>query len=70
MKKLNSVIIKLNDKINEHLNNSAILIGGPIITQGKEAVVQFLADKTGTFQYYCSVGKHRSMGMWGTIIVQ
>ena len=32
---LGSLIKKLNDKINHHLNNGAILIGGPIITQGR-----------------------------------
>ncbi|MSR71723.1 MAG: hypothetical protein EXS50_03665 [Candidatus Taylorbacteria bacterium] len=40
------------------------------VNEGKNATVQFVADKAGTFQYYCSVGKHRSMGMWGIIIVQ
>ena len=29
----------------------------------------FVADKTGSFQYYCSVGSHRAMGMWGTLVV-
>lgn len=32
--------------------------------------IEFTADKTGEFQYYCSVGKHREMGMWGTLIVE
>ncbi len=36
---------------------------------GKDSV-QFVADKTGSFQYYCSVGKHRAMGMWGTLKVK
>lgn len=31
--------------------------------------ITFVADKTGTFQYYCSVGSHRAMGMWGTLTV-
>ncbi len=34
-----------------------------------EAVLEFTADKTGVFQYYCSVGGHRSMGMVGKLIV-
>jgi nitrite reductase (NO-forming) len=33
------------------------------------ATVSFLADKTGTFEYYCSVGQHRQNGMVGTLIV-
>ena len=37
---------------------------------GGETVVEFTADKTGTFEYYCSVGKHRQMGMKGNLIVE
>ena len=40
------------------------------IEAGKEDTVQFVADKTGTFEYYCSVGNHRAMGMKGTLTVQ
>ena len=32
--------------------------------------VTFTADKKGSFQYYCSVGSHRAMGMWGTLVVE
>jgi nitrite reductase (NO-forming) len=42
----------------------------PIIGSGKTATVQFVADKTGTFEYYCSVGNHRQLGMHGNLIVQ
>lgn len=31
---------------------------------------EFTADKTGSFEYYCSVGQHRSMGMVGKLIVE
>lgn len=40
------------------------------IGTGGEATVEFTADKKGTFEYYCSVGNHRAMGMKGTLIVQ
>lgn len=33
-------------------------------------VLEFTADKVGSFEYYCSVGSHRSMGMFGTFIVE
>ncbi len=33
-------------------------------------VLEFTADKAGTFEYYCSVGSHRSMGMFGTLTVE
>ncbi|MCB9798184.1 cupredoxin domain-containing protein [Candidatus Nomurabacteria bacterium] len=32
--------------------------------------VEFTPEKTGTFEYYCSVGEHRANGMKGTIIVE
>ena len=35
-----------------------------------EEVIEFTADKTGSFEYYCSVGTHRQMGMKGTLIVK
>jgi nitrosocyanin len=40
------------------------------IKGGTQDSVQFVADKTGSFQYYCSVGNHRAMGMVGTLVVQ
>ncbi len=40
------------------------------IKTGEEETIEFIADKTGSFQYYCSVGSHRQMGMWGTLTVQ
>lgn len=41
-----------------------------IIQAGKEETIQFVADKTGTFEYYCSIGTHRQMGMKGNLIVK
>ena len=40
------------------------------ITGGQSDTVTFVADKTGTFEYYCSVGSHRAMGMKGNLIVE
>ena len=40
------------------------------ISAGKEATLQFTADKAGTFEYYCSVGNHRQLGMVGKLIVE
>lgn len=33
-------------------------------------VLEFTADKIGSFEYYCSVGTHRQMGMKGTLVVE
>jgi len=35
-----------------------------------QEVLEFTADKVGSFEYYCSVGTHRSMGMKGTLKVE
>ena len=40
------------------------------ITAGQEDTVTFVADKSGTFEFYCSVGSHRQMGMKGQFIVE
>jgi plastocyanin len=40
------------------------------IQGGNTTAVTFTADKAGSFQYYCSIGKHRQNGMWGTLTVQ
>lgn len=41
-----------------------------ILKAGESETVEFVADKTGTFEYYCSVGQHRQMGMVGKLIVE
>lgn len=42
----------------------------PQINGGQSADIQFVADKAGSFEYYCSVGNHRAMGMKGTLTVE
>ncbi|OHA88896.1 MAG: hypothetical protein A3C70_02045 [Candidatus Zambryskibacteria bacterium RIFCSPHIGHO2_02_FULL_43_14] len=41
-----------------------------VLKVGETETITFLADKTGTFEYYCSVGNHRAMGMVGTLTVR
>ena len=33
-------------------------------------ILEFTADKAGSFEFYCSVGTHRQMGMKGTLVVE
>lgn len=40
------------------------------IKAGETETIEFVADKIGTYEYYCSVGKHRAMGMKGNLIVE
>lgn len=42
----------------------------PQIRAGETATIEFVADKVGTFEYYCSVGQHRQLGMKGNLIVE
>ncbi len=37
---------------------------------GASTSVEFVADKKGTFEYYCSVGEHRANGMGGVFVVE
>ena len=37
---------------------------------GETVTVEFVADKAGTFEYYCGIGNHRAMGMVGTLVVE
>jgi plastocyanin len=36
----------------------------------EKQTVTFTADKVGSFEYYCSVGRHREMGMKGILTVK
>ena len=40
------------------------------ITTGNTTEVEFVADQKGEFEYYCSVGNHRQLGMVGKLIVE
>jgi plastocyanin len=44
-------------------------VGTQKLSDGKAETFEFTADKAGTFEYFCSVGKHRAMGMKGTLTV-
>lgn len=40
------------------------------INAGEEVTIEFVADKSGTFAFYCGVGNHRQQGMEGEAIVE
>lgn len=37
---------------------------------GQQEVIEFVANKTGSFPFYCSYGHHKEFGMTGKIIVK
>jgi plastocyanin len=39
------------------------------IKTGESESISFIASKAGTFEFYCSVGSHRAMGMKGNLVV-
>ncbi len=41
-----------------------------LISSGQTSTVVFIADQNGEFEYYCSFGNHRQMGMYGRLIVE
>lgn len=54
----------MHDFVIDELNVRTNAIQG-----GGQEVVEFDATQAGTFEYYCSVGNHRAMGMQGTLTV-
>lgn len=41
-----------------------------VLNAGESQTIEFVATKAGSFEYYCSVGNHRQMGMVGTLTVR
>ena len=40
------------------------------VAPGTKTSVEFIADKKGIFEFYCSVGNHRAQGMVGKLVVE
>lgn len=55
----------LHDWVLDEFNTST-----KTVSAGETTSVTFVADKAGTFEYYCSVANHRQQGMVGTLIVE
>jgi cytochrome c oxidase subunit 2 len=75
----NVMKVKKGDTVKITFNNSGgmhdLVIDGydvatKVIGSGKSEELTFVADKAGTFEFYCSVGNHRAMGMKGQLVVE
>ncbi len=73
-----SLTVKKGDKVRITFKNTGGFhdlrvdgygVGTKQINGGQQETFEFTADKAGTFEYYCSVGSHRQMGMKGTLTV-
>lgn len=74
-----AITVKKGDKVKITFENSAgfhdfVIDGYGVATKQTKSptieVVEFTADKIGSFEYYCSVGSHRAMGMKGILKVE
>jgi len=77
--KPNEIRVKKGDKVRIVMNSVSMMhdfnidelgVKLPIVQNGDTGTVEFVADQTGTFEYYCSVGQHRAQGQVGTFIVE
>lgn len=41
-----------------------------LINGGETDTIEFIPEKTGNFEFYCSVGNHRQLGMMGKVVVE
>ncbi|HCY17613.1 MAG: Plastocyanin [Candidatus Nomurabacteria bacterium GW2011_GWF2_35_12] len=74
-----SIMVKKGDKVKITLKNidgfhdfkiDEYGVATKQLKSPAEEVLEFTADKVGSFEYYCSVGTHRAMGMFGTLKVE
>jgi cytochrome c oxidase subunit 2 len=77
--KPNEIKVKKGEKVTITFNNAAgfhdfvideFSVKTKKVPNGGSETVEFTPDKSGTFEYYCSVGNHREMGMKGNLIVE
>lgn len=77
---MTSITLKKGEKVKLTLTNSGKMphdfvvdelgVKTKTIKNGESDTIEFTPDKTGSFEFYCSVGSHRAMGMKGTMIVE
>ena len=76
----NTITVKKGDTVRVNFKSSGGTLHNFVIDEfdvatsqlGDEETeeVEFVADKSGTFEYYCSMGNHRAMGMVGKLVVE
>lgn len=70
VKKGDTVRIKVTNTNGSHdfsLDEYGIKEATPL---NQEVIIEFTADKAGSFKYYCSVPGHRQLGQEGTLVVE
>lgn len=64
------VVFKNTGKMTHNFVVDEFGVSTQIIAGGAQDTVEFVADTAGTFEFYCSVGNHRALGMVGKLIVE
>ena len=77
---MKTITVKKGDTVKITLTNSGKMMHDWVVDEfnaktkriknGETDTTTFVADKAGTYEYYCSVGQHRANGMKGSLIVQ
>lgn len=75
---LNEIRVKMGDRVKITITNTAgthdFVLDEFNISQdtplNQPVTVEFVADKVGTFEYYCSKYNHRALGQRGNLIVE
>ncbi|EKD65360.1 MAG: hypothetical protein ACD_50C00112G0004 [uncultured bacterium] len=66
-----TVRIKYKNTVGTHdFTIEELGVQSSLIDAGEEATVQFVADKAGAYEFFCSVPGHREAGMKGTLVVE
>jgi len=77
--KPNEIKVKKGEKVKITFTNAGGMhdfvidefnVKSEMLQDGATTTVEFTPDKAGTFEFYCSVGNHRQMGMKGNLIVE
>lgn len=69
VKKWDKVIIHIKTTSGTHDFNLDEFGIKAVTPTDQTVTVEFVADKVGSFEYYCSMPGHRQNGHWGTLIV-
>ncbi len=71
VKKGDKVVINFSSQNGSHnFSIDQYGIKSNILGGNESQKLSFTADRAGTFEFYCSVGNHRAMGMKGNLIVE
>jgi len=63
-------LANVDDEMDHDFVLDELGVQSELIGPGETATIEFIADQVGEFEYYCSVGSHRQLGMVGTLTIE